>query len=121
MSAADSKTKSRCEVFGCENRTYSSPSNLKRHVKANHNQAVQVSCGKCFPNHLPKIKRHKDACGCVVLVEPLIPDVGHGVGTPGMSTTANTTTMPTFDVTHVMLDNCNNEYYPVGSISFGPL
>lgn len=117
MSSVDSKTKSRCGAPGCENRTYSSPSNLKRHIKAKHNQAVEMLCGKSFPNHPSNIKRHMDSCGCVVQVQPLLPAVGHGVG---MTNTTNTTTTLTFDVTHMILNDFNNECYSVDSIYFGP-
>ncbi|KAK1714106.1 uncharacterized protein BDZ83DRAFT_734547 [Colletotrichum acutatum] len=63
------------------------------------------------------IKRHKDTCGCVVLVQPPVPAVGHGVGTDN---TADTTTTPTFDVTHMMLNGFNMEYYPADLIFYGP-
>ncbi|KAK1637267.1 hypothetical protein BDP81DRAFT_427067 [Colletotrichum phormii] len=65
-------TKSRCQEPGCD-RTFSSPSNLTRHINSKHREAVHMSCGKHFPNHKSNIKRHQETCGCEVLVQPTIP------------------------------------------------
>ncbi|KAK1674503.1 hypothetical protein BDP55DRAFT_632948 [Colletotrichum godetiae] len=122
MPTADAKARLRCEAPGCEHRTYSSPSNLKRHINSKHNQAIQMSCGKSLPNHQSNIKRHKDACGCTVLDQPLVPAVGNGVGTPTMHTTTNNATMTsTFeDVLDMMLNEFNNAYPPMDNNFFGP-
>ncbi|KAK1525384.1 hypothetical protein CABS01_00473 [Colletotrichum abscissum] len=94
MPVVGTEAKARCEAPGC-NRTYANHSNLNRHIKANHSQAVEMSCGKSFPNHPWNIKRHKDSCGCVVLVPP------------------------TFEVAHMMLDNPNMVCYPANHDLYG--
>ncbi|KAK1637268.1 hypothetical protein BDP81DRAFT_393945 [Colletotrichum phormii] len=110
----------RCEVPGCKHgRIYASPSYLKRHIKSKHYQAVQMSCGKSLPNHRSNIERHKRKCGCEILVQPLVPAGGYGIGTP-MSATTNIAMTPTFDDTFDMVFNhFNNAYYPVDGSSLG--
>ncbi|KAK1509637.1 hypothetical protein CTAM01_01760 [Colletotrichum tamarilloi] len=118
MPAADTKAKLRCEAPGCV-RAYSSPSNLKRHINSKHRQAVQMSCGKSFPNHQSNIKRHKKTCGCTVLVQPLVPAGGTDPGIP-TTATANTMTTPTFDDTFdLILNDLKDAYHPVDNNLFG--
>ncbi|KAK7436163.1 hypothetical protein CaCOL14_009931 [Colletotrichum acutatum] len=118
MPATGTKAKLRCEASGCD-RAYSSPSNLKRHVNSKHRKAVQMSCGKSFPNHQSNIKRHKDTCGCEVLVQSPFPAEGTCLGTP-MAATTDTMTAPTFDDLDMMLNDFNNANYPVEDNLFGP-
>ncbi|KAK1536834.1 uncharacterized protein CCOS01_02154 [Colletotrichum costaricense] len=120
MPASDTKAKLRCEAPGCDG-AYSSPSNLKRHINSKHRQAVQMSCGKSFPNHQSNIKRHKEICGCTVLVQPLVPAGGTDPGVPTTAATTNTmTTLAIDDTLDMMLNDFKDAYYPVDNNLFGP-
>ncbi|KAL3301486.1 hypothetical protein RB213_002591 [Colletotrichum asianum] len=61
--ASDSSSSSslRCVKPEC-NATFSTKSNLNRHIKSKHGPKVQAACGKEFPNQPWNIKRHMSAC-----------------------------------------------------------
>ncbi|KAG7051828.1 hypothetical protein JMJ77_0002444 [Colletotrichum scovillei] len=117
MPATGTKAKLRCEASGCEHRTYSSLSNLKRHINSKHKQAVQMSCGKFFSNHQSNIKRHKNTCGCEILVQSPVPAGGTDLGTP--MTAITTMTASTYDDLDMMLNDFNNGYDAVENNLFG--
>ncbi|EXF76489.1 hypothetical protein CFIO01_09143 [Colletotrichum fioriniae PJ7] len=55
----------RCEETGCENRTYSTASNLARHIQSMHGEPVQMPCGMIRQDHRSNSRRHQLKCaGC---------------------------------------------------------
>lgn len=118
MSTAKAKAKLRCEAPGCEQRAYSNLSNLKRHTNSKHSQAVQMSCGKSFPNHPSNLKRHMETCGCATLNQPPVL-AGRDGADVSTSATTSTLVMPTFDDSLYSMGNFNDTYYTSNFASFG--
>ncbi|KXH61315.1 hypothetical protein CSAL01_09046 [Colletotrichum salicis] len=52
-------SKLRCEEAGCKNRTYTTRSNLARHIKAKHGEPVQMPCGMIRQDHRSNSLRHQ--------------------------------------------------------------
>ncbi|KAK1536838.1 uncharacterized protein CCOS01_02158 [Colletotrichum costaricense] len=60
-----SSSQLKCKEHGCGTKTYSTQSNLRRHVRSKHGEPVLMSCGRLLPKHTSNIKRHRDKCkGC---------------------------------------------------------
>ncbi|KAH9243799.1 hypothetical protein K456DRAFT_1756602 [Colletotrichum gloeosporioides 23] len=52
----------RCTKVECSS-TFSTKSNLNRHLRSKHGPKAHAACGKEFPNQPWNIKRHMKACG----------------------------------------------------------
>ncbi|KXH35812.1 hypothetical protein CSIM01_00526 [Colletotrichum simmondsii] len=82
MSNAWTRTPSgfRCEEAGCENRAYSTASNLARHIQSMHGEPVQMPCGMIRQDHPSNSQRHQLGCsGCRVILG--LPPLG-ALGSP---------------------------------------
>ncbi|KAK0371002.1 hypothetical protein CLIM01_11652 [Colletotrichum limetticola] len=101
-------TNLRCEKAGCESRTYSTPSNLARHIQAKHGEPVQMPCGIIRQDHQSNSRRHQlgcsdcrtilglpslDALGSIILNE-MLNEVGNTIDTID---TSNAVGAPVFD------------------------
>ncbi|KAK1674501.1 hypothetical protein BDP55DRAFT_176521 [Colletotrichum godetiae] len=61
-----------CQALGCTS-TYSSQSNLNRHIKAKHGVYVQMPCGKLRQDHGSNSRRHKLRCPDCRAIQSLPP------------------------------------------------
>lgn len=52
----------RCEEVGCESRTYSTPSNLARHIQSKHGEPAHMPCGIIRQDHPSNSRRHQLGC-----------------------------------------------------------
>ncbi|KAK1457586.1 hypothetical protein CCUS01_09700 [Colletotrichum cuscutae] len=70
-------------------RTFSTQSNLKRHIQSKHGTPVQMPCGKDLPNHTSNTMRHQKSCGkCfAVLSQHSAPRDPNGTESPPISIT----------------------------------
>ncbi|KAK1466876.1 hypothetical protein CMEL01_10869 [Colletotrichum melonis] len=97
----------RCEEAGCESKTYSTPSNLARHIQSKHGEPVQMPCGIIRQDHRSNSRRHQFGCsGCRAILG--LPSLD-ALGSPILNDTLNEVgnTIDTFDVVgaHLFDDN----------------